>query len=292
MGLGTAAVKLFLELRQRQLLTDTRSVLDMGAQNMGLSLDQFDGLVRAAGISDYDEGEFVGLEKRPGRPPCSARSFYRTLGIDEYACLDLGGQQGARVHDLNMPFTDSALYGHYDLVTDFGNNEHVFNIPETYRTIHRLCRPGGLMTVIQCIYGGNGYYNFDLSFFEGMAAANGYQILFSSFVINVANAGYHIPLFNELLSVVEWSKGSSELGICYVFKKGDAEEDFKYPYQGMFLAKAQGHQGYRLQFLPDPPSRTYIPMPGVTLDVVAGRALLRALIFRSINKVKALGRRR
>ena len=124
-----------------------------------------------------------------------------------------------------------------------------------------------------------------------MAAANGYQILFASFVVTVGNLGYHIPLFNELLSVVEWSKGSLELGICYVFKKGDAEEDFKYPYQGQLEARAQGHQGYQLQFIPDPPSRTYIPVFGVTLAGVPGRALFRALVFRTINKVKALLRR-
>lgn len=111
MGLNTAAVKLYLELRQRQLLTDTRSVMEMGAQWLTIKPDQFDALVRAAGFSDYDDKEFAKLDWAPGRPRLSSKPFYRMLGIDEYACIDLNGQ-GSILHDLNMPFTDLALYGH------------------------------------------------------------------------------------------------------------------------------------------------------------------------------------
>ena len=33
----------------------------------------------------------------------------------------------------------------YDLVTDFGNNEHAFNIAEAYKTTHKLCKKDGLI---------------------------------------------------------------------------------------------------------------------------------------------------
>lgn len=301
MGLGPAAVRLYLELWQRGVLANVRSVVEMGSQEMHLTKTQFEGLVRSAGVRTYDESAFADLVHWPGTPRCSARSFYGLLGADEYRCIDLNKVYGAIPHDLNAPFTDASLYERFDLVTDHGTNEHVFNVAETYRTMHRLCKPGGLIVICQNTYGGNGYFNFDLSFFEGMAAANGYGILFSSFFVTLdrkylsteevrglpAALGdsygvdqLHVPLSNELLDVMRWSKDSTSLGICYVFQKR-AGGDFRYAYQGELLARVEGHLGFQLQFLPEPPSRSYVPVRGL-----AGRTgqddILRSIPFRAI----------
>ena len=81
----------------------------------------------------------------------------------------------------------------------------MFNIAEAFRTMHRLCKPGGIIVIMQAVYGGNGYYNFDLSFFEGMAAANNYRILFSLYtVFTLASKGgkqFHIPMSRDLINV-------------------------------------------------------------------------------------------
>ena len=307
MGLGPASVKLYLELWQRGFFKNINAVMEMGSQDLGVRKAFFDNLVRAAGIRNYDEEKFENLRNWPGHPRVSARRFYELLGAKEYSCIDLSKVYGAIPHDLNTPLDDASLYGRYDLVTDHGTNEHVFNAPETYRTMHRLCKLGGLMVIQQCVYGGNGYYNFDLSFFEGMAAANNYRILFSSFVVTVprkyltvaeretvttgSKDGYgndelHIPLSNELLDIVNWSKDSRELGICYAFVK-QSGDDFNYAYQGALQSQVGGNAGYELQFLPDPPSRSYIPIAGAGLESVSGKRLLRALTRRGIKKIKA-----
>jgi hypothetical protein len=179
-------------------------------------------------------------------------------------------------------------------VTDHGTTEHVFNIAETYRTMHRLCKPGGIIVIMQALYGGNGYFNYDISFFEGMAAANNYRVLFSSYTVYTLASGgskqFHIPVSRDLITVVDWAKVSS-IGTCYAFQKM-SDEEFQFAYQGQYMAKAQGNLGYRLQFLADPPSRTYVPLRGTeenlletmgTVNLV--RYSIRRLIKRTVGRV-------
>lgn len=259
MGLGSAAIKLNLELWQRGFFGNIKSVIDMGSQEIRLPLDDFEELVRMAGTPKYNRKNFVSLAHFPGYIPCSSKPFYEMLGAEKYSCIDLSGDYGAIQLDLNMPLEDRSLYDQYDLVTDYGNNEHVFNTAEAYRTMHRLCKRQGIMAIIQVVYKGNGYYAYDPSFFEGLAATNDYRILFSSYVI-VGKLGsqFHVPLSRELLDLVDWTK-VREIGICYVMQK-QSDSDFKYPYQGEYLSRMQKNYGYELQFLPTPPSRSYIPV--------------------------------
>ena len=52
MGLGADAVKLYLELWQRNLMANVESVLDMGSQELHLTKAEFKELVDVAGISE------------------------------------------------------------------------------------------------------------------------------------------------------------------------------------------------------------------------------------------------
>ena len=55
MGLSEGAVKLFLELYQRNIFEDLESVIEMGSQELHLGKASFEWLVEAAGITDYDK---------------------------------------------------------------------------------------------------------------------------------------------------------------------------------------------------------------------------------------------
>jgi hypothetical protein len=297
MGLGPAAVKLYLELWQRKILDNLESVMEMGSQSLHIPKAELEELVTAAGVPGYNEKAFPDYSDPSGLLFCSSRPFYELLGARQYRCIDLGKQYGAIPHDLNQPFTDESLFGQFDLVTDHGTNEHVFNIAETYRTMHRMCKSGGIIVIEQALYGGNGYYNFDLSFFEGMAAANNYSILFCSYAVttrtNNVITQHHIPISRDLLNAIDWSK-IWYVEICYVFRK-NSKDDFKYAYQGEYQADVQGHHGYRLQFLSDPPSRTYVPLrgqsqDGIEADVLSSIALpklVRHLVWRGSGRIKA-----
>ncbi|MBI5124233.1 MAG: hypothetical protein HZA72_02310 [Candidatus Omnitrophica bacterium] len=291
MGLGPAVIKLNLELWQRGLFKAVHSVMDMGSQELLISQADFEELVHWAGISNYRKEDFPNLENWPKRPRCSAKPFYAMLGAEKYSCIDLDTGLGAIPIDLNFPLEDKSLYNQYDLVTDYGMNEHVFNTAEAYRTMHRLCKQYGIIVIEQFVYHGNGYYGYEPSFFEGIAAANNYKIFFSSYVIGItkrASAGslnqFHIPFSSDLLDALDWSK-VSEIGISYVMQK-QTDSDFRYPYEGQYLSKAYGNHGYRLQFLSNPPSRSYIPISNTLEEAIPGRSLLQQLFKRIIKKIK------
>jgi len=294
MGVGAGGVKLYLELWQRNILANIRSVVDMGSQELHIGLADFESMIEASGISGYEPKKFANLTHFPEFPRCTTKPFYQLLGATDYSCIDISGAHDAIPVDLNEPLADENLYGKFDMVTDHGTNEHVFNVAETYRTMHRLCKVGGIIVVIQALYGGNGYYNFDLAFFEGMAAANNYDILFSSYSVAATRENgelgqYHIPNSRDLLNVLDLSK-VSYVEICYVFRK-TAEDDFKYAYQGVRQAWEQGNLGYRLSFLSDPPTRTYVPIlrrsdVNDLLTSVALSRLVRHTLSRGNGKIK------
>jgi hypothetical protein len=285
MGLGRAAVQLTLELWQRGFFKNINSVIDMGSQELHVTQNHFERMVEAAAVPNYQRANFPGIENWPGGPRSSARPFYQMLGAENYACIDLNKAFGAVAHDLNVPFTDPAHLGKYDLVTDHGTCEHAFNIAESYRTLHRLCRAKGLIMVIQQVYGGNGYYNFDPSFFEGLAAANGYKILFASHVVSLPNSEleFHVPIAEAMLEVIDWGK-VGYLGMAYVFQKQN-DDEFQMPYEGPY----EDNYGYNIQWSLEVPSRAFVPV--FNLDAVNTRALIKALSQRLRPSTRGLFKR-
>lgn len=290
MGLGIAAVKLNLELWQRGFYKDIKSVIDIGSQELHLKKIDFDRILEEYCLNTDGKKKFPNLENWPESPRCPAKAFYELLGVEEYDSFDLNAEHGALVHDLNEPFTDVSFFGKYDLVTDHGCNEHAFNVSEAYRTMHKLCKPGGFLIIAQGVWQGNGYYQFDLSFFEGLAAANNYRILFSSYTIlcGKTKAGsfveYHVPLSRELLKAIDWAKVDN-IGICYVFQKQD-DRAFQYPYQGGYMSKMSGHCGYKIQFSNSPPSRTYVPLRESALEITRTADLFKYLLKRIFSSIQ------
>jgi hypothetical protein len=51
-----------------------------------------------------------------------ADKYYKAKGVTTYECIDLNGENDAKVWDLSKPI---APFGVYDLVTDFGTQEHI-----------------------------------------------------------------------------------------------------------------------------------------------------------------------
>jgi len=290
MGLGLQSIKLYLELYQRGFFRDINSVIDMGSQELMMKQVDFESLIRTAGISNYNRDNFTPWNW-PEQPRCSSKPFFEMLGVKKYSCIDINSEHGAISIDLNSPLKDTALYGQYDLVTDHGTCEHVFNVSEAYRTMHRLCKSHGIIVISQGVSNTNGYYLFDLAFFEGIAAANNYKILFCSYDIylkSLTAAGsemhFPIPLSRELLDAIDWSK-TTAIGITYVLQK-QSDADFQYPYQDDYISQSQGHYGYVIQFLPDPPSRTYIPLRDNPMDSVPAKDLAKTLIKKIVAKIR------
>jgi len=168
--------------------------------------------------------------------------------------------------------------------------------------MHRLCKPQGYMINIQSYTGGNGFYRFEESFYESAAAANGYKILYAAYIPVLrdlmpggTDMQYHIPLSEELLHVLDWTKLLG-ISICYVYQK-TSDADFQIPYENPYLAQRAGYRGYEMEFYPDPPARQYIPAPEKTIleryaDQDITTRVMMASILQKLQQRLGFGRRR
>ncbi len=287
MGLGIAAVQNTLELSKLGLLEGTNKIVEMGSQELHLTALDLEEMIKMAGLNNFQKNKFPDIDNWPNSPRCSAKSFYQFLGIKEYVSIDMNKEHGSISLDFNLPLEDTSLYSQFDLVTDHGACEHAFNIAETYRTMHRLCKPKGLIVIAQSLWGGNGYFLYDESFFDGIAAANNYKIIFNSYVIttksktpNGSDNQFHIPLNRDLLKTIDLSKAN--IGVYVVLQKQD-KSDFKLPYQGHYLAKKQGHFGFNRIYHQNPLSSSFLPEAEIT--AISGRKLLKELFRRIKSKI-------
>jgi hypothetical protein len=106
-------------------------------------------------------------------PEKTARGLYQHLGASSYTCIDVNGEQGALRIDLNTSVWTGELF---DVVTNHGTSEHVFNQFNCFRFMHDLTKLGGLMVHVvpgQGYYR-HGFFNYGGLVFEALEKANNY----------------------------------------------------------------------------------------------------------------------
>jgi hypothetical protein len=149
MGLGPAARELYQKLN----LKPPARVCDLGSQEM------------SQGVSG------------------SAKDWMEEQGFD-YTCIDFDGKFGAlkldlnvaTIHDIYQAYTETS----FDIVTNHGTTEHIFNQANVFKLMHDLTVLGGLMihAVPTPKFGpSHGFYYYDESIFDDLAHANDYEIL-------------------------------------------------------------------------------------------------------------------
>jgi hypothetical protein len=296
-GLGIASVQNILELHNLGYLKNSNSVIEIGSQELHLKKEDLKELFEYAGLKSDLIDEYPNINNWPFSPRTSSKHFYKTLGIKEYQSIDISGLLDAIPHDLNKPFEDRSKFNSFDIVTDYGSCEHVFNVAECYRAMHNLTKPGGYIIVAQQTFKGNSYFKFDESFFEGIAAANGYKIIFNSYVITPGDKTksgslyqFHIPRNQKLLNVLDYSKLNTtervtEIGIYGVLQK-IKEDEFKMPYQNNLMKDVYNISGFNRMYMREPMSYTFITSATKTLEetsispTVASLTLIIKALFK------------
>lgn len=124
---------------------------------------------------------FEGAEARRS----SQRDFYGVFGIARYAALDPFDDRADYRYDLGR-FVP--MFGRYDVITNFGTAEHVFDIANVFRTAHRLLRPGGILLNVLPAQGevDHGFYNVHPVLFHMMAVHAGYEICDFQYIDDIA----------------------------------------------------------------------------------------------------------
>lgn len=107
-------------------------------------------------------------------PHYLAEKFYKKLGCGRYVSID-GNGRGTLTHDLNLALDLET----FDLVTDFGTGEHIFDQAQVWRTVHGLTKVGGYIAFDRPAQGypAHCYYRTDACLFHDVSAANDYEVL-------------------------------------------------------------------------------------------------------------------
>ena len=131
---------------------------------------------------------------------------------------------------------DEKFHNQYDIVTDFGNNEHIFEVSTAFKNMHNFCKKDGYLIISQSLIYGNGFYNFNFDFFETLAAYNNYDIVFSNIYFFFKDNRY----INTELDINFLKKIKDDNIDCvhqvYVFRRND-DKKFNLPYVEAFPEK-------------------------------------------------------
>jgi SAM-dependent methyltransferase len=224
MGSSIKTLNRLMGLTERGALRPGSRICDIGATQI-FGAHALDGArafldfyaSRRSGARKADEVDRSTLEK------ISQGGFLGELlvlaGFD-YLSLDIFEGYQTILFDLNVHAPGPRLASSFDLVMNLGTTEHVFHQYRAFQTLHELLKPGGAL-YCDLPMGGylrHGFFHYDPLFFESLAKANSYEILFEA--ISVGN--FHpVP---EAIKKMGYTRDNCEdLGFEAVFRKSSAQ---------------------------------------------------------------------
>ncbi len=151
------------------------SVCEFGNQRFTITKDFFKRYILEK-VSKFNEfsipGDFY---------PDSTKNFYSSIGFSDYLAIDLNTKMDSIIMDLNKNFSkDYKFDKQFDLVTNIGTGEHVFDQKIVFENMHNLTKVGGIMLNILPFYMSlnHGFFNFHPVLFRDLAFANNYDWCF------------------------------------------------------------------------------------------------------------------
>ena len=293
MTITSATSDAIFYLKSKNFFKGINSVMDMGDQDFKIPLNDY---IRHTKIYNVQKNEIIAkyLNKTTHDPILSSSMLWKTMGIDNTARIDLifkkrfleDNFSNLIKFDLNHKYTDEKNLLNYDLVTDFGNNEHPFDIKQTFETMHNLCKKNGYIWSMQSLFNGNGFYNFNSCFYEHLAAFNNYSIVHAYLIFGFENTENYIstPVNIDYIKYLDL-KNANQYTINYIFKKNN-EEEFKIPYQGMGFNGNRNvlfNIDYKGQEIPL--EQTYVPLSTHSFSI---KDLLKEILSRFPNKIRKI----
>ena len=287
MALGGKVLDIMFDLYKQNFFKEISSVIDMGDQDIFATYNEIENKFKDHKIQ-FNSQSWRIAKNFPQRPRVSTSILWNSFGIKEAFRMDIikldrdsNDSNKHVLQDLNFPLKDESLKQKFDLVTDIGNNEHPFNIAEAYKTMHNLCKKNGYMIIYQAYLNGNGFYQFDSTTIDNIAAVNNYSILNSSFIVNQKKISISVPLDKNYLKLIDLNN-IDNIGVFYLLKKNSSEE-FKYPYQG----GGKKHEAKEYYTLSSPnnsrmPEQIYLPH---SIESIGSKDLLKSLFKRLLKKI-------
>ena len=124
--------------------------------------------------------------------------YFEDLGFPEYLAIDINTELRSIAMDLNFILKDKYNYTEqFDLVTNNGTGEHIFDQRTVFENMHNLCKVGGVMLCVLPFapWINHGFYNYHPALFRDIAAANGYEWQFQWLA---QNTGKYVDLPTDI----------------------------------------------------------------------------------------------
>lgn len=226
-----------------------KSIIEFGSQDIVVNIEDLKDFIKsfdekALTLDGYLSDNFSRL---------SAKYLYDSISCKSYNCIDIDGAHGSFNFDLNYHLEDKYNFTNkYDIVTNLGTSEHIFNQYSCFENLHNLCKTDGFIIISLPIqgYSNHCFFNYHPTFFEHLADANKYEILYLDYAIT----SYH-------------SEDDSK-NISIIFRKQNSE-DFVMPIQKTInkaLSKVNKFSAEKLR-------SNFLAVTNINLDVIDNIAI-------------------
>ena len=180
-------------LANNKILPDEFDLLELGPQELTTSKKVIQAIAeRRLGklisknilMSIYDE-KMINGRYGDGVSKNFHKYFYSIFGGQSYRSLDLCDPVADYKYDLNY-FVP--IFRKFDVITNFGTAEHVFEVGKVFKTSHRLLKNNGILLCVLPTFGDidHGFYNIHPAFYRLMAEQSGYEICDLQYIDDIA----------------------------------------------------------------------------------------------------------
>jgi hypothetical protein len=173
MGISNPMLLWLDGLHSRGAFAGLQSILDLGPQDLVLNRNILSDCLahiakKRVSLEPYYNGDVPN--------PTAARALYGQMGFVEYFSLDLDDARADYRYNLNDA---TSLPRRFDVITNFGTAEHIFNVGNVISLIHNHLEVRGLALHVLPTRGdyNHGFYNFHSTWFRDLAQANQYEIV-------------------------------------------------------------------------------------------------------------------
>jgi len=151
MGYTKASFQWLVDIYKLGLFKGLNSVLELGSQGIYPKVEKKD-FLEYGRLIDKDISDSIEY---------SVKSFYSIMGFKTYSSIDTDGKLDSFAFDLNKVIAEEYNFTKtFDLVTNVGTTEHVFNQSACFENVHNLTSTNGLMVHWLPVYGwiNHGFY--------------------------------------------------------------------------------------------------------------------------------------
>jgi SAM-dependent methyltransferase len=162
-----------------------QSMIEFGPQDMDFRPPFLSAVARRLHGDEEAKRILAGVDESKDFSPYAQEKFYSVFGITKYRSLDPFDGRSEYHYDLN---SHVPIFSRFDVVTNFGTAEHVFNVANVFKVAFDLLPVGGLLLNVNPTNGDvdHGLFNLHPILFRTLAAHSGFEMVDYQFIDDIA----------------------------------------------------------------------------------------------------------